>query len=107
MNAGARADVHDIIRGAHRFLVVLDDDQRVAEIAQTLQRIEQLCVVALVQTDARFVENIQHADQPAADLRRKADALALAARKRRRAARKRQVAEADVDQKSEPRVKLL
>ena len=28
MDARARADVHDIIRRAHRVLVVLDDDQR-------------------------------------------------------------------------------
>ena len=58
MDARPRADVHDIIRRAHRVLVVLDDDERVAEVTQTLERREQLVVVALVQSDGRLVEDI-------------------------------------------------
>ena len=63
MDARPRADVHDIIRRAHRVLVVLDHDQRIAEVAQTLERREQLVVVALVQTDGRLVEDIEDAHQ--------------------------------------------
>ena len=36
LGAGARPDVDDDVGGAHRILVVLDHDQRVAEIAQRL-----------------------------------------------------------------------
>ena len=32
--AGSRTDVDDVVRSAHRLLVVLDDDERVAEVAQ-------------------------------------------------------------------------
>ena len=52
VHARAGADVHDIVGGADRVLVVLDDDERVAEVAQAAQRVEQLVVVALVQADA-------------------------------------------------------
>ena len=62
--AGARAHVDDPVGRAHRLLVVLDDDQRVAEVAQALQRADQARVVALVQTDARLVQDVQHAGQP-------------------------------------------
>ena len=86
--ARAGADVDHDVGLAHRVLVVLDHDQRVAEIAQRLERGQQPVVVALVEPDRRFVENVEHADQRAADLRRQANALRLAARERRRRARR-------------------
>jgi hypothetical protein len=79
MDARARAEVDDVVGGADRVLVMLDDDHGVAEIAQAFQRLEQPVIVALVQADAGLIEHIEHARQPGADLRAKADALALAA----------------------------
>ena len=81
---------------AHRALVVLDHDHRVAEVAQALERGDQPRVVALVQADRGLVEDVEHADQRRADLRGQPDALRLAARQRRRGAVQRQVADADV-----------
>ena len=43
------------------------------------QRLDQPMVVALVQADRRLVEDVQHAHQPGADLRRQPDPLRLAA----------------------------
>ena len=77
--ARARADVDDPVGGADGVLVVLDDDQRVAEVAQPHQGLDEPAVVALVQADARLVEDVEHADQAGADLRREPDALRLAA----------------------------
>ncbi|WDT81381.1 MAG: hypothetical protein MPW14_06440 [Candidatus Manganitrophus sp.] len=71
-----------------RLLVVLDDDDRVAEIAQAPQRFEQALIVALVETDGRLVQHIEHAGEAGADLRGEADALAFAARERAGAARR-------------------
>jgi len=107
VDARPRADVHDIVRRAHRILVVLDHDQRIAEVAQTLERRKQLVVVALVQSDGRLVEDIQHPHQAAADLRGKPDALALAAGERRARARKRQIVQTDRLQKAEAVFDLL
>ena len=96
--AGAGTEIDHVVGGANRLLVVLDDDDRVAEIAQPRQRAEQLAVVALMQADRRLVEHVQHAGQVRADLRREPDALPFAARQRRGAAAERQVADADVVQ---------
>ena len=107
VHAGAGTDVHDVVGGAHRFLVVLDDDQRVAEIAQPLERFQKPCVVALMQPDAGLVEDVQNADESAADLRGETDALAFAAGQRRRPAREREVVQTDVHEEAEPCVELL
>jgi hypothetical protein len=61
---------------------VLDDDHRVADVAQAFQRFEQAGIVALVQADRGLVEHVEHAGEAGADLRGEADALALAARQR-------------------------
>jgi hypothetical protein len=95
--AGARADVDDVVGGADRLLVVLDDDHGVAEVAQPLERLDQPRVVALVQADRRLVEDVEHADEPGADLRRQPDALRLAAGQRAGGAVEREVVEADVE----------
>ena len=62
--AGPRPDVHYPVSRPDRVLVVLDHDQRVAEVAQPEQRVEQPVVVPLVQPDRRLVQHVQHADQP-------------------------------------------
>ena len=80
--AGARADVDHAVGGADGVLVVLDDDQRVAEVAQPGEGLDQPVVVALVQADARLVEHVEHPDQPGADLGGQPDALRLAAGQR-------------------------
>ena len=59
----ARTDIHNVISCKHGVLVVLDHDERVAEVTQPPQGRKQLVVVALVQTDGRLVEDIQHAHQ--------------------------------------------
>ena len=107
MHAGARPHIDDPVGGADRLLVVLDDDDRVAEVAQPLQGREQAPVVALVQSDRRLVQHVEHPGQPRADLRGQPDALALAARQCARSARQGQVFEPDILQKAEPLVDLL
>jgi hypothetical protein len=46
-------------------------------------RAEQSLVVARVEADGRFVEDVEHADQTAADLAGEPDALRFAAREGR------------------------
>ena len=79
MLAGARADVDDPVGCPHRVLVVLDDDQGVADIAQALQRADQAGIVTLVEADARLIEDVEHTHQAGPDLGRQSDALGLAA----------------------------
>src|SRR3546814_13661730 len=57
--AGAGTDVDDVVGDADRVLVVLDDDHRVAEVAQPDERVDEPTVVALVQADRRLVEHVE------------------------------------------------
>ena len=107
MLPGAGTDVDDPVGGAHRLLVMLDDDEGVADVAQPLQGVDQPRVVALVQTDARFVEDIEHAHQRGADLGRQPDALRLAAGEGVGRALQGEVVEPDIDQEAEPLADLL
>ena len=84
------------------FAVVLDHQQRIAQVAELFQRVQQAAVVARVQADGRLVEHVQHAAQPAAHLRRQADALHFAAGKRGGGPGKRQILQAHVDQELQP-----
>src|SRR3954453_1400161 len=53
---GPSPDVDDPVGGMDRLLVVLDDDEGVAEVAQPHERLDEAAVVALVQADRRLVE---------------------------------------------------
>ncbi len=107
MDAGARAHVDDIIGVADRVLVMLDDDDGVAEIAQAAEGDEQPVIVALVEADAGLVEHVEHAGEAGADLAGEADALALAAGERARGAVEVEIVEADIVEEAEPLVDLL
>ena len=107
VHARTGADVDDVVGGAHGVFVVFDNDEGIAEVAQVLQRPQQLFVVALVQADGRLVQNVQDAREAAADLRGEADALCLAARKRAGAAREVEVGQPHAAQEVEARLDLL
>ena len=98
VHAGTGSHVHEVVGVHHGVLVVLDDDQGVAQVAQVLQRADQAVVVLGVQPDAGFVEDVQHAGQPAADLGGQPDALRLPAAQGVRGAVQAQVVQADVHQ---------
>ena len=107
VHAGARPHVDEPVGAAHHLLVVLDDDDRVADVAQPLERADQARVVALMEADRRLVEDVQDADELRADLRREPKPLRLAARQRRGRAVEREVADADVVEEREPLADLL
>ncbi len=104
---GPRPDVHHPVRGPDRVLVVLHDDQRVTQVPQPQQRLEQPVVVPLMQPDGRLVQHVQHPDQPRADLGGQPDPLGLAARQRGRRAVQGQVVQPHVEQEAHPGVDFL
>src|SRR5205814_2885524 len=59
--------------------VCSSDLQRVADVAQAEEGLDQPGVVALVETDARLVEDVEDTHQAGADLRRQPDPLRLPA----------------------------
>ncbi len=82
-------------------MIVLDDEQGIAQVAHPLQRRQQAGVVALVQADARLVQDVEHAHELAADLGRQADALGFTARERGRGAAEREIVQPNVDHELE------
>jgi len=67
-HARTRAEVQNIIGVPDRVGVMLDHEHGVAQIAQALEGAQKAVVVALVQADARLVEDVEHADQARAYL---------------------------------------
>ncbi len=105
--AGARSDIDHVVGRLDGRFVVFDHDQRVAEVAQPDQRVDQPPVVPLVQADRRFVQDVQHAGQPAADLGGQADPLSFPARQRPAGPVEREVVQTDVHQELQASPDLL
>jgi hypothetical protein len=107
VRAGTGTEIHHVIGLADRILVMLDDDDGIAEIAQIDQRVEQPLVVALMQPDGGLVQNVHDAHQARADLARETDTLGLAARQRVGAAIECEVAQAHIREEAQPVADLL
>src|SRR5690554_391807 len=54
----ARAEIYKQIGVLHGVAVMLDDDDRIALVAQALQRLEQPAVVPRMQANRRLIEHI-------------------------------------------------
>ena len=102
MLACSGSQVDHVIGRSNRLLVMLDNNDRVLQVAEARQRIEEAPVVALVQADRRLIEHVEDTGQAGADLCREADSLPLSARQRGRAPREREVPNADIVQEMEP-----
>ncbi len=105
--AGAGTDVDDPVGGADGVLVVLDDDEGVAEVLEADQGLDQALVVALVQADRGLVEDVEDTDETGADLGGQPDPLGLATRQRAAGTVEGEVVEAHVEQELQPLVDLL
>jgi hypothetical protein len=81
--AGSGPDVDDVVGHLDGVLVVLDHQHGVAQVPEPNQGLDQPVVVPLVEPDRRFVEDVEHAHQPGADLGGQPDALRLAPGQRR------------------------
>ncbi len=75
--SGPRSDVNDMVRSQHHFFVVFHDDNRVAQIAEVFQRFDQLYIIACMESDARFIQNIEYAHELSTNLCSQPDALGL------------------------------
>ncbi len=98
MHARSRTEIDHIVRRLDGLFIVFDDEDGIAEIAQSAQGIEQTGIVALVQADGRLVEHIQNARQARADLAGETNALAFPARQRARGAAEREIIKPHIDE---------
>ncbi|GBD36793.1 hypothetical protein HRbin36_01921 [bacterium HR36] len=63
-----RPEIHDQVGCTDRVFIVFNHDHGVAQVAELLEACQQPGVVSRVQTDARFIQNVEYAHQAAADL---------------------------------------
>src|SRR5688572_33021823 len=77
--AGAGPNIYHPVGRANRLLIVLDDQDRIPQIPQTLEGRDEPPVIPLVQPHAGLIEDVEYAHQAASNLRRQPDALGLAA----------------------------
>jgi hypothetical protein len=97
--AALGAQVDHVIGRLHHFHVVFDDEQRVAALHESLQRIEQLLDVGEVQADGGFVEQEQGVCLCLASHgRRQLQALRLPSGKRVQRLAEAQIVETNVDE---------
>ena len=101
--AGAGAEVDDPVRVRHDRLVVLDDDHRLAGVDEPVEQAEQLLDVGEVQAGGRLVEDVDAA--LLAHVRGQLESLPLAAGQRGERLAEREVAEPDVGEPLEDRVR--
>ncbi len=106
-HAGTGAEIDDGVGLAHRFFIMLDDDHRVSLIPQLQQRIEQHAIVSRMETDRRFIEDVEDADETAADLSCQPNALRLAATERGGRPIESQIPQTAIEQEPQPTANLL
>ena len=75
MCSGTGSHVDYVVGSQYHILIMFNHNHRVAGIAKVFQRIDKPVVIALMQPDARFIENIKYADQLRANLGSQPDAL--------------------------------
>src|SRR5205807_3278613 len=75
-----RAKIDDVVSLADGLFIVFDHHNAIALLLQTVQCAQQLCIVAWVQTDSGFIEDITHTTQVRAQLRRQTETLRFPAR---------------------------
>ena len=99
--AGAGAEVDDVVGDRNRLGLVLDDEHRVALVAQPQQQVVHPLDVVRVQADRRLVEDIGDVGERGAEVADHLGALRLAPRQRARRPVEREVAQPDLDERVE------
>jgi len=101
VHARTRAKIDNVIRAAHRFLVVLDDDERISLFAKRSQRIEQPanCLVDANRLSAHRAHKARRANL--IQVARQADSLGFAAAQGFGRTPEREITEPDVFHKAQ------
>ena len=101
------AEIDEVVGRSHRFFIMLDDNDRVAHVAQVVQCIEQPFVIARMQANRWLVQNVQHTDQTRPNLTGQSNALRFTSRQRRGGAIERQIVEPHIQQEPQACTDLL
>ena len=92
----SRSDVNNPVGCVNRVFVVFNNNERVADIAQSFECFDETSIITLVESNRRLVKDVQNTGQSGTNLGGKPDSLRLAARQRPRGARHGQISETNV-----------
>ena len=92
------AKIDNVIGCADCFFIVLDHDDRIAQVAKSPERPQQPSIVALVQANAWFIQNVKHPRKTGADLCGQSNSLSLAAGERTALSIQREIIEPDFNE---------
>ena len=106
VHSGSWSDIHQVIGSANGVFIVFHNHQRVPQITEPLEGGEQTIVVPLVQTNARFIEHVQHSGETGTDLSRQSDSLRLTTGQRHRRPIEAQIVETNIQQKTQSHADL-
>src|SRR5580700_466501 len=94
----SRTEIEYPVRRPHNIRIVLHHQNRVPQIAQVLQDLDQAVRVAAMQADGRLIQHIERAHQPRSQRGSELNALRFTPRERRREAVERQIFQAHIVQ---------
>jgi hypothetical protein len=77
MNSGSWPDVDDMITLSHDILIMLDDDDGIADLRQALEIGDEHIVVTRMEADRWLIENIDDPLKSGTDLRSESYSLRL------------------------------
>ena len=100
-------DVDDVVGSTHHLLIMLDDDNCIAQVSQTVNDTDEALGITLVQTDTRFVQDVERAYEATSELRRESHALALPTGKGAGETVKGQITQADLIEEGQARADLM
>ena len=104
---GIGSDVDDIVGSTHHLLIMLDDNNCVAQVPQAMDDTDEALSITLVEADTRFVQDVERAYEATAELRRESHALTLPTREGAGETVKRQIAQADLIEEGQARADLM
>src|SRR5262249_31872545 len=105
--SSARAEIENCVGSLHDVAVVLDHENRVSQVTQIVQNLDQAVGIAAVQSDGRFVKHVKGSDQPRAQRSGQLNALCFTTRERRRKPVQRQVLQSDLVQEAQALANFL
>jgi hypothetical protein len=107
LDAGSWSEVDDGVCGSHGIFVVFDDEDGISGVTEAEERGEEAVVIAWVEADGGFIEDVEDADESCADLGSEPDALGFAAGEGGCRPVEREVFEADIGEEGEAGAEFL
>ena len=86
---------------------MLDDDNCVAQVSQTVNDTDEALGITLVEADTRFVQDVERAYEATSELRRESHSLALPTGEGAGESVKRQITQADLIEEGQARADLM